>query len=200
MTALRPALDAAAASLGARQDVADPLAFANVYEEQFAFVWRSACRLGVDPSHRDDVVQETFVVFHRRLSEFEGRSSVKTWLFGILVNVVRAHRRTFRKGHERRPPAAAGPDLETVVDTSASPHECAARAEAARLVMQLLAALDDDKRAVFVLAELEQMSAPDIALALGVPFNTVYSRLRLARREFAAAAARHRARDEWRTG
>jgi RNA polymerase sigma-70 factor (ECF subfamily) len=200
MTALRPALDAAAASLEAREDVADPLAFANVYEEQFAFVWRSACRLGVDPSHRDDVVQETFVVFHSRLSEFEGRSSVKTWLFGILVNVVRAHRRTFRKGQARRPPAAAGPDPETVVDTSASPHECAARAEAARLVMQLLAALDDDKRAVFVLAELEQMSAPDIALALGVPLNTVHSRLRLARQEFAAAAARHRARDEWRTG
>jgi len=200
MTALRPALDAAAASLEARQDVADPLAFANVYEEQFAFVWRSARRLGVDPAHRDDVVQETFVVFHSRLPEFEGRSSVKTWLFGILVNVVRAHQRTFRKRHARRPPAAAGPDPETVVDTSAGPHEYAARAEAARLVTQLVAGLDDDKRAVFVLAELEQMSAPDIALALGVPLNTVYSRLRLARQEFAAAAARHRARDEWRIG
>jgi RNA polymerase sigma-70 factor (ECF subfamily) len=200
MTALRPALDAAAASLEAREDIPDPRAFANVYEEQFAFVWRSACRLGVEPSHLDDVVQETFVVVHRRLSEFEGRSSIKTWLFGILVNVVRAHQRAFRKGHARWSPAAAGPDPETVVDPSASPHEYAARAEAARLVMQLVAGLDDDKRAIFVLAELEQMSAPDIALALGVALNTVYSRLRLARQDFAAAAARHRARDEWRTG
>jgi RNA polymerase sigma-70 factor (ECF subfamily) len=71
--------------------------------------------------------------------------------------------------------------------------------EAARVVEQLLEALDDDKRAVFVLAELEQMSAPDISLAIGVPLNTVYSHLRLARQEFAVAAARHRAKDEWRT-
>jgi RNA polymerase sigma-70 factor (ECF subfamily) len=73
------------------------------------------------------------------------------------------------------------------------------REEATHLVDRLLEELDDAKRAVFVLAELEQMTAPEIALALGTPLNTVYSRLRLARQEFAAAAARHRARDEWRT-
>ncbi len=74
----------------------------------------------------------------------------------------------------------------------------AVRAEAARVVIELLEQLDDKKRAVFGLAELERLSASEIADALGVGQNTVSSRLRLARREFAEAAARRRARDDWR--
>ncbi len=170
-------------------------AFAEVYEEQFAFVWRNAKHLGVPDSHIDDVTQEAFVIVHAKLSSFEGRSSLKTWLFGILANVVRSHRRGLRA----RSRAESSADPEDVADPAAGPHERAARAEAAHVADRLLDALDDDKRAVFVLAELEQMSAPDIASALEVPLNTVYSRLRLAREAFAAAAARHRARDEWRT-
>jgi RNA polymerase sigma-70 factor (ECF subfamily) len=197
MAALRTALQVPPAAAGVREGAAQRPRFASVYEAEFSFVWRSACRLGIDPSHLDDVVQETFVVVHRRLSEFEGRSSIKTWLFGILVNVVRSHRRAVRSHTGSRTPAAFT-DPETVADSSASPHECAARAEAARLVTHLLAALDEDRRVVFVLAELEQMSGPDIAIALEVPLNTVYSRLRLARQDFAEAAARHRARDPWR--
>lgn len=169
--------------------------FAEVYEEHFAFTWRTAKHLGAPDAHIDDVIQETFVIVHRRLSSFEGRSSIKTWLFGIVANVVRAQRRRVR-GQSRDGDIA---DPEGVADPAAGPHERAARAEAARVVDDLLESLDEDKRAVFVLAELEQMSAPDIATALDVPLNTVYSRLRLARETFAAAAARHRARDEWRT-
>ena len=60
-------------------------------------------------------------------------------------------------------------------------------------------AIDVGRRAVLVLHEIEEMTAPEIAESLSLPINTVYSRLRLARQEFAAAAARHRARDEWRT-
>lgn len=147
----------------------------------------------------DDVVQEIFVIAHRRLAEFEGRSSVKTWLFGVVSNVVRAHRRGLRAKHPHSLNADLRADADAVVDTADGPHERAASAEAARLVDRLLDALDDDKRDVFVLAELEQMSAPEIATALAIPVNTVYSRLRLARQDFAGAAARHRARDEWRT-
>jgi RNA polymerase sigma-70 factor (ECF subfamily) len=169
--------------------------FAEVYEEHFAFVWRNAKHLGVQDTHIDDIVQEAFVIVHARLASFEGRSSLKTWLFGILANVVRSHRRGLRAQTRRESSA----DPEDVADPAAGPHERAARAEAGHVADRLLEALDDDKRAVFVLAELEQMSAPDIATALEVPLNTVYSRLRLAREAFAAAAARHRARDEWRT-
>ncbi|HZU82203.1 MAG TPA: sigma-70 family RNA polymerase sigma factor [Polyangiaceae bacterium] len=187
-------------SIAGAGEVADARpTFADVYEAYFPFVWRSARRLGTPAPSVDDVVQEVFVVVHRRLARFEGRSSLKTWLFGIVLNVVRAHRRALRAGHPDAPAARGHADPDTLSDRAAGPHECVTRAEAARLVDRLLESLDEDKRAVFVLAELEQMSAPEIAAALVVPVNTVYSRLRLARQEFAAAAARYRARDEWRT-
>jgi RNA polymerase sigma-70 factor (ECF subfamily) len=173
--------------------------FAKLYDSQFAFVWRSAHRLGTPQANIDDVVQEIFLVAHRKLAQFEGRSSIKTWLFGIVLNVVRGHRRALCAKHPHALWPTAGADPEALTDTAAGPHELATQAEAARLVERLLDTLDDDKREVFVLAELEQMSAPEIARAVAVPLNTVYSRLRMARREFAAAAARHRARDEWRT-
>jgi RNA polymerase sigma-70 factor, ECF subfamily len=179
--------------------VASRPTLAEIYEEHFPFAWRSALRLGAPRANIDDVVQEIFIVAHQRLADFEGRSSVRTWLFGIVLNVVRAHRRALlaKQPHALRPEVRADPEL--VADPAAGPHERAARAEAARIVEQVLDALDDDKREVFVLAELEQMSAPEIAAALAIPLNTVYSRLRLARQAFARAAARHRARDERRS-
>jgi RNA polymerase sigma-70 factor (ECF subfamily) len=183
-----------------RAEVADTRpTFAALYEAEFAFVWRSARRLGAPQASIDDIVQEIFVVVYRRLAEFEGRSLIRTWLFGIVVNVVRAHRRSLRAKHPHTLRTEAGLDTEALADPAPGPQELVAAFEASRVVERLLEGLDDDKRAVFVLAELEQMSAPDIALAVGVPLNTVYSRLRLARQEFAAAAARHRAKDEWRT-
>lgn len=172
--------------------------FEQAYESHFDFVWRSARRLGAKPAQLDDVVQEVFVVVYRRLNDFEGRSSFRTWLFAIVLNVVRAHRRSVAAQ-----PTQAGShgraDPENVADASAGPHERAARSEALRLVDELLDAMDEDKREVFVLAELEQVGAPEIAATLCLPLNTVYSRLRLARQQFATAAARHRARDPWRT-
>jgi RNA polymerase sigma-70 factor (ECF subfamily) len=174
-------------------------AFGEVYEEFFAFVWRSARRLGTPEESIDDVVQEIFLVVHRRLPEFEGRSSLKTWLFGIVLNIVRAHRRSLRTKQPHVIDAERRADPETLSDAGPRPDEILSKAEAARVVDALLEALDDDKREVFVLAELEQLAAPEIAAALGIPVNTVYSRLRLARQDFATAAARHRARDEWRS-
>jgi RNA polymerase sigma-70 factor, ECF subfamily len=174
------------------------LVFADVYESQFSFVWRCALRLGAPADSVDDIVQETFIVVHRRLAEFEGRSTIKTWLFGIAANIVRAHRRVDRVNQLHNRETSEDVELERVADTNEGPHEIATRAEAVLVLDRLLDELDDDKREVFVLAELEQMSAPEIAQAIGVPLNTVYSRLRLARESFAAAAARHRARDGWR--
>jgi RNA polymerase sigma-70 factor (ECF subfamily) len=200
VTALRHAVESAPACPAPAGHAVEPRpTFAQLYESHFAFVWRSARRLGTPDASIDDVVQEIFVVAHRRLVKFEGRSSLKTWLFGIVLNVVRAYRRSLRAKHPHSLTPGVRADIEGLADTAAGPHEHAARVEAARLVDRLLDALDDDKREVFVLAELEQMSAPEIASSLALPLNTVYSRLRLAREEFAAGAARHRARDEWRT-
>ncbi len=126
------------------------------------------------------------------------RASLRTWLFAIVLNVVRAHRRMLMAKQPHALRADLGADPDAGADTRDRPDESAEKAEAARFVNAVLGSLDDDKRAVFVLSELEQMSAPEIAAALGISSNTVYSRLRLARQEFGEAAARLRARDQWR--
>lgn len=166
-------------------------AFADVYEEHFEFVWRSVRRLGVPEAALDDAVQDVFVVVHRRAAEFEGRSSVRTWLFGIVVHVARAYRR--RRVVEN----AADPD--TLPDSRPPSQEAAMQAaEAMRLLHEVLDTLDDDKREVLVLMELEEMTAPEAAEVLSIKLNTVYTRLRAARRDFDAEVARRAARDEWR--
>ncbi len=172
-----------------------PLDFGEVYDACFAFVWRSVRRLGVSEAAIDDVVQEIFLVVHRRLCDFESRSSLKTWIFGIALRVVRDHRRTLRRKRLDASARADGLDLDDIAAANDGPHELLAKAEAVRTLHQLLDELDDDKREVFVLAELEQMTAPDIAEALGQNVNTVYSRLRAARQAFEQAVLRMRARD-----
>jgi RNA polymerase sigma-70 factor (ECF subfamily) len=169
--------------------------FARVYEDYFAFVWTSARRLGVPEALVEDAVQEVFVIVHRRLEEFEGRSSMKTWLFGIVRNVSREVRRSIRRKspHQARPEALADPG-DLVAASEDRPDNTAIRSHENRVLHALLDRLDDDKREVFVLAELEQFSAPEIAEVIGINPNTVYSRLRLARQEFAEAAARYRAK------
>ena len=170
--------------------------FAELYDSYFGFVWRTASRLGTPESNLDDVVQETFMVAYRRLPDFEGRSSVKTWLYGIAFNVVRAFRREMGVKHPVALHAELRADPELLADRADGPHERTAKREAARFVDEFLRRLNEDQRDVFVLAELEQLSAPEIAEVIGAGLNTVYSRLRLARVEFAKAVARHRARDE----
>jgi RNA polymerase sigma-70 factor (ECF subfamily) len=169
--------------------------FAELYETYFTFVWRSARRLGTPEANLDDVVQEIFMVAFRRRDEFEGRSSVKTWLYGIVFNVVRAHRRELAQKHPQVIDGERRADAALLVDRADGPQEVASKREAARVIDRFLDSLDDDRRAVFVLAELEQLTAPEIAAIVGAPLNTVYSRLRLARIDFAKAISRHRARD-----
>lgn len=172
---------------------ADTPSFAAVYEEYFDFVWRSARRLGVREASLDDVVQDAFVTVYRRLTVFEGRSQLKTWIFGILRHTVHDHRRTLR----RKPTEAL--ELEPTDVHAKSPHDAAVRNQGVRLLDAVLSELPDDLREVFVLSELEQMSAPEVAQALALNVNTVYSRLRTARAEFEAALKRLRCRDEWRS-
>jgi len=173
-------------------EVVAAVTFEQLYDEHVDFVWRSARRLGLDASAADDVVQQTFLVVHRRWSEFEGRSLAKTWIFGVLLRVVSDHRRTLRRKspHAFHPPV----DLDTLEDGSAGgdPHETLLRAEASRTIDQLLESLDDDKRVVFVLAELEGMTADEIGRATGLDRQAVYTKLRAARTDFEKAAARLR--------
>ena len=170
------------------------LTFDRVYDRWFDFVWRSVRRLGVPEASVDDAVQDVFVVVHRKLCEFEGRSSIKTWLFGIAMRVAKDQRRAA----SRRGPTE--PLRESLVDAPCGcPMESAAQNEAVRLLHTLLDDLDDEKRAVFVMSELEQMSVPEIAETLDINVNTVYSRLRAARTAFEKAVARHKLREGGKT-
>jgi RNA polymerase sigma-70 factor (ECF subfamily) len=176
---------------------AAPATLADIYRDQFPFVWRMVRRLGVPDAQVEDAVQDVFIVVHRRLPDFEGRSSVPTWLAGIVRRVVRDYRRL-----SARKPALGRAHADLLVDDlsagHASPEDNALATEAARLLHELLESLDDEKREVFILAELEQWSIAEIAEATGVKLNTASSRLRLAREAFEQAAERLRARDAWR--
>jgi RNA polymerase sigma-70 factor (ECF subfamily) len=160
-----------------------------IYDEYFDFVWRSLRRLGIRAGLLEDALQDVFLVVHRRLADFEQRSSLKTWLFGICLRVASDYAR-----RSRSHPATS--ELLEVVDAdSPDPLEQAARSEAVEFLDAQLWALDPDKRAVFILGELEGMSCPEIAEAVGANVNTVMSRLKAARAQFEAAVRRHQARD-----
>ena len=176
------------------------LAFVDVYQAEAGFVWRAVRGLGVGQGAIDDVVQEVFVIAYRRLPEFEGRSSVRTWLSGILLNAVRHHRRSLLRKSPHETLREEPTDVDTLETRARGPHEEAVAREETRLLERVLGDLDEAKREILVLAELEEMSAPEIAEVLGLNLNTVYSRLRLARESFEKLAARYRAHERRRLG
>jgi RNA polymerase sigma-70 factor (ECF subfamily) len=187
--ALLPSFDAPGYRAEAAFEVKG-LVFDAVYRENAAFVWRSLRRMGVSEAQLGDATQDVFVVVHRGLAAFEGRSSLHTWLFGIVLRVASQWRRSARR-------RSTEPLPETLADDVAkTPFELAARSEASETLYRLLEELSPEQRAVFVLVELEQMSVPEAAEAVGANFHTVTSRLKVARRKFEAGLRRHRARTE----
>jgi RNA polymerase sigma-70 factor (ECF subfamily) len=166
-----------------RQDRAlcsEPVEFAAVFRQHFDFVWRAMRTFGVPREAVDDAVQEVFITVHRRMSDFEGRSSLKTWIYSIAYRIAQNYRRSARRRaveplsvESACPAPGPGDHLETV--------------EASRFVMRFLDQLPAERRDVFALCVLEELSAPDVAEILQVKLNTVYSRLRLARADFRQA-------------
>lgn len=149
---------------------------AEVFRELAPFVWRALVRLGVAERDVDDACQEVFMVVHRKLPEFEGRSTVRTWVYGIAVRVASDYR---KRGHVRREVMTDEvPDGASKED----PHVDAARREARKTLDRILDTLDEDKRTVFVLYEIEQVTMAEVAEAVGCPLQTAYSRLHAARK------------------
>ena len=146
----------------------------DAYRTYFRYVFALLGRLGVPAASIDDVVQEVFLVLHRRRDEFRNDSSVRTWLHGIALHTARRHRARIRRA-EQPPPDLPAPS------TPRDPESAASTSQELELLDRLLAALGDEQREVFVLAEIAELPAPEIAELLGVKLNTVYSRLRLAR-------------------
>ncbi|NUO54989.1 MAG: RNA polymerase sigma factor [Polyangiaceae bacterium] len=163
-----------------------------IYDEHVSFVWRALRRLGVRESDLPDAVQDVFLVVHRKLPEFEGRSKMTTWLFGIAMRVARDR---MRLAHVRRQVG----DEEAVlayVDENADVAAQAERRQAVEILESILDALPMEQRAVFTLFELDGMSGEAIAELLEIPLGTVYSRLRLAREAFQRSVTRLRARQD----
>ena len=152
------------------------LSLRALFEAQAGFVLRLLRRMGVAEADLDDALQEVFVVVHRRLEQYDGTCKVETWMFGITRRVASEFR---RRPHVRREATMSEPP-ETVAE-AAGPQEQAEQAELRRLLAAALDRLDDDKRSVFVLYELEGMTMNDVAQAVECPLQTAYSRLHAAR-------------------
>src|SRR4051812_22321619 len=170
------------------------MTFEVVYGEHFRFVWRSLRRLGVREADIADAVQDVFLVVHRRLGEFEGRSKVTTWLYGICFRVARDRRRL---AHARRQ-VDDETDLTERPDDRADVSAEAERRQGLLLLETILDEMPIEQRAVFTLFELDAMSGESIAEALEIPLGTVYSRLRIARDQFRKSLSRMQAKDRFR--
>jgi RNA polymerase sigma-70 factor, ECF subfamily len=155
----------------------EPVAFTDVFRGHFDFVWRAMRSFGVPELAIDDAVQDVFISVHRRLPDFEGRSSLSTWIYGIAYHTAQ----NYRRGARRREALPLETDL---VSSAPGPGEQLANAEAGRFVLACLDRMAPERRDVFVLCVLEELTAPDVAEILQVKLNTVYSRLRLARADF----------------
>ncbi len=168
--------------------------FAVVYQRYFDLVWSSVRQLGVGPDAIDDVVQEVFVVIHARLPSLQQVESLRSWVYSVTRRTVS----TFRRAQRTR--SSSGAQYAEVADwlepLPPTPLELTELAAKQRLLLQLLSELDEQKREVFSLAEIEGFTAPEMAEALDIPLNTVYSRLRAARQAFEVAVARHAARQK----
>jgi RNA polymerase sigma-70 factor (ECF subfamily) len=169
----------------------DTLDLVTIHEQHGDFVWGTLARMGVRDADLEDVMQEVFVVVHQRLHTFDGSARMTTWLYGICVRVASGWRR--RAWRRREDPVAHVP--ETDRGTGDSPEEVAMAAQARARLHALLDGLDAEKRAVFVMFELDEMSGEEIAALTGVPLGTVYSRLQAARKQVEQASRRLRARD-----
>jgi RNA polymerase sigma-70 factor (ECF subfamily) len=160
-------------------------AFRTLFDSEFRYVWNTLRYLGVRPADVQDVGQEVFLTVHRKLGEGEVPRNTRSWLFAICYHAASNYRQLARHRREASEEDALDvPDSGSDAEAHLASHQESAR------VAKILDALDLDRRTVLVSHDMDGMAMPEIASALGIPLNTAYSRLRLARRDFIAAAKR----------
>ena len=172
---------------------AQTLDFGSIFMANHAFVCRSLSYFGVGTANVEDLAQEVFLVLHRRLDDFDAKQDLRSWLFGIARRVAQTHRRGMARAERKLKVVPAA-------EPRPAPDEVVARNEEIEMVDRFITSLPDKLRDVFVLSEVEGVPAPDIASALDLKVNTVYSRVRLARERFARVLKRHRAAEERQRG
>jgi RNA polymerase sigma-70 factor (ECF subfamily) len=163
-----------------------PRDFRRVYLEHFDFAYRSLRLLGVARNGLEDAVQDVFGIVSRRLVEFAGNSSLKTWIFSIVQRVAANHRR-----RHRRKQSPLVPLTEAVAGSEASPEAHAEAAQSAVLIQTFCDRLEEGRRALFVLALIEGVPPRELADSLGIPLFTVYSRIRTLREALELFLRRH---------
>ncbi|MEM9462278.1 MAG: sigma-70 family RNA polymerase sigma factor [Myxococcota bacterium] len=163
----------------------------ELYREHAGFVWRLARHLGAPSADLDDIVHDAFLIAHRRRHDFDPSRPPRNWLFGITNNLVMRARTGQRRAASRLRPVPS----DDMPGDQPGADEIVQRAEGYALLEGFLTTLPAPQRDVFVLHDLESMSAPQVADTLGVKLNTVYSRLRLARKRFGRFATRLGATD-----
>lgn len=154
------------------------LDFDQIYEEWFQEVARWVRALGGPAADRDDLIQDIFVVVHRRLPDFDGEN-LPGWLYQIARHRVRDFRRL---GWVRRLVYGRA-ELPELVHPSQSPEEALALQRKQQLLQALLDRLNDGERAALVLFEVEGLSGDQIADLEGIPLNTVWARIHSARKK-----------------
>jgi RNA polymerase sigma-70 factor (ECF subfamily) len=160
-----------------------PLRFEEVFRAHAPFVWRCLRRLGVAAADADDVTQEVFVIVHRKLHEYDGRASLRAWIYGIARRKAADHRELSHKRHE----ATTDELPDRPRDSTPSPESASDRRRKVARLDDALAALDEPKRAAFVLYEIEGLSLAEIATATETAISTVHARLDAARKQLRAA-------------
>ncbi|MCY1060850.1 MULTISPECIES: RNA polymerase sigma factor [Nannocystis] len=162
----------------------------EIYRAHVDYVWRIARSLGIPADAAEDVTQEVFLCVHHKLHTFRPGGSMRAWLFGITRNLVLHDRRSYAR-RERHLAALSQPTA-----TTREPDATVRVRQAAELMQSFLDELDLDKRLVFQMTEIEEMTAEEIAEALTIPLGTVYSRLRAARAKLERFRLRLHARSE----
>ncbi|MEM9862484.1 MAG: sigma-70 family RNA polymerase sigma factor [Myxococcota bacterium] len=160
----------------------EPLTFDSAFESEFDYVCHTLRRFGVRDADLEDVAQTVFLAVHQRFDQYDGSRPIRPWLAAFAVRGASNYRRTLRRrseqlGSEVQTALVDGRSAEAVVDQQ-------------RAVQQVLNQMDFDRRVVLVMFDVDGYSAPEIAAALELPLNTVYSRIRLARRDFRALGSR----------
>ncbi|MBN9165305.1 MAG: hypothetical protein BGO98_49575 [Myxococcales bacterium 68-20] len=160
----------------------------EMFREHGRYAFRLLRRLGVHEADVDDVLQEVFVVVHRKLSEFDPSRSRRAWVYGICVRLAASHHRTRRNRRELPVEQESEP-----IDDAATPLELVEARKKLAFLDRMLAELPEPKREVFVLHMIEDLPMHEVAEALGCPLHTAYTRFYAAKKMFEAAVRRARA-------
>ena len=171
-----------------RATSAEMPSFSDIFARDLGYVWTSLRRLGVPTRDLEDLSHDVFFRVYERLPDYDRERPFRPWLFGFCFRVASDYRRRFANQRE-----VLGAEVEPI-DSAPSALDRLVLAEATSLAQRVLQSLELERRAVFVMHEVDGIPIPQVAEALGIPLNTAYSRLRLAREQFAETLRRERLR------